>query len=180
MTIAYPVAGDGPVTMVVVSRLISQLELAWEEPALEHFWSRFAACARVPLSGRRWVGLPDRSAAGERLDLAAVALDAKAVLDACDAGAAVLSGARSGCSVAVRFAVSYPARAQALVLAGGFAKMTRPGESDFGAGPSRAGERASGIRAVESTALTQAGLGPCITALPWSSLTARTVSAESI
>ncbi len=52
-TIAYPVAGDGPVTMVVVSPLISQLELAWEEPALEHFWGRFAACARVVLSGRR-------------------------------------------------------------------------------------------------------------------------------
>ena len=28
-------AGDGPVTIVVVSSLISQLELAWEEPALE-------------------------------------------------------------------------------------------------------------------------------------------------
>jgi hypothetical protein len=51
--IAYPMAGDGPVTMAVVSPLISQLELAWEEPALEHFWSRFAACARVALSDRR-------------------------------------------------------------------------------------------------------------------------------
>src|SRR5215472_799808 len=45
--IAYSVVGDGPVTIVVVSPLISQLELAWEEPALEHFWSRFAACARL-------------------------------------------------------------------------------------------------------------------------------------
>ena len=51
--IAYSVAGDGPVTMVVISPLISQLELAWEEPALEHFWSRFAACARVVLFDRR-------------------------------------------------------------------------------------------------------------------------------
>ena len=33
--------------------MISHLELAWEEPALEHFWGRFAACARVVLSGRR-------------------------------------------------------------------------------------------------------------------------------
>ena len=53
VTIAYPVAGDGPVTMVVVPPLISQLELAGEEPAPEHFWSRFAACARVALSDRR-------------------------------------------------------------------------------------------------------------------------------
>ena len=32
VTTAYPVAGDGPVTIVVVSPLISQLQLAWEEP----------------------------------------------------------------------------------------------------------------------------------------------------
>jgi hypothetical protein len=46
VAIAYSAVGDGPVTLVVVSPLISQLELAWEEPALEHFWSRFAACTR--------------------------------------------------------------------------------------------------------------------------------------
>jgi hypothetical protein len=46
----------------------------------------------------RGAGLPDRSAAGERLDLAALALDVKAVPDGCDAGAAVLFGVtgRSG------------------------------------------------------------------------------------
>ncbi len=55
MAIAYSVVGDGPVTIVVVSPLISQLELAWEEPALEYFWSRFAACARVVLFDRRGV-----------------------------------------------------------------------------------------------------------------------------
>ena len=102
VTIAYSVVGDGPVTIVVVSPLISQLELAWEEPAMEHFWSRFAACARVVLSGRRRAGLPDRSATGERLDLAALALDVEAVLDACDTGAAVLSGMTFGCPVAVQ------------------------------------------------------------------------------
>jgi len=47
VAIAYSVVGDGPVTIVVVAPLISQLELGWEEPALEHFWSRFAACAQL-------------------------------------------------------------------------------------------------------------------------------------
>ncbi len=46
-------AEGGRITIVVVSPLISQLELAWEEPAPEHFWGRLAACARVVLSGRR-------------------------------------------------------------------------------------------------------------------------------
>jgi hypothetical protein len=41
------------------------------------------------------------------------------VPDACDTGTAVLSGVTSGCPVAAQFAASYPARTQALVLAGG-------------------------------------------------------------
>jgi pimeloyl-ACP methyl ester carboxylesterase len=68
VTVAYSVVGDGPVTIVVVAPLISQLELAWEEPALEHFWSRFAACARVVLFDRRGAGLSDRSPAGGASD----------------------------------------------------------------------------------------------------------------
>ena len=64
---------------------------------------------------------------------------------ACDAGTAVLFGVTVGCPVAVRLAASYPARAQALVLAGGSAKMTRPGESGFEAEPAQVGECASGI-----------------------------------
>lgn len=141
--IAYSVVGDGPVTIVVVSPLISQLELAWEEPALEHFWSRFAACARVVMFDRRGAGLSDRSPVGERLGLAALALDIKAVLDACGAGQAVLFGVTFGCPVAIRFAASFPDRTQALVLAGGFAKLTRLGEFDFAADPAQVGEWAS-------------------------------------
>jgi pimeloyl-ACP methyl ester carboxylesterase len=128
VAIAYSVVGEGPVTIVVVSPLISQVELAWEEPALEHFWSRFAACARVVLFDRRGAGLSDRSPAAERLGLGALASDIVAVLDACDAGQAALFGVTVGCPVAVGFAASYPDRAQALVLAGGFAKLTRLGD----------------------------------------------------
>ena len=53
-----------------ISPLISQLELAWEEHALEHFWSPFTACARVLLFDRRG-GITGSFGDGERLDLAA-------------------------------------------------------------------------------------------------------------
>jgi pimeloyl-ACP methyl ester carboxylesterase len=95
--------------------------------------------------GRRRAGWPDRSAAGERLDLTAQALGVRAVLAACDAGSAVLFGVTFGCPVAVRLAARYPARTQVLVLTGGFAKMTWPGESGFEAEPAQVGECASGI-----------------------------------
>ena len=143
VTIAYSVVGAGPVTIVVVSPLISQLELAWEEPALEHFWSRFAACAQVVLFDRRGAGLSDPPPAGERAGLAALALDIEAVLDACGARQAALFGVTFGCPVAVGFAASHPDRVQALVLAGGFAKLTRLGGFDFEADPDQVGEWAS-------------------------------------
>jgi hypothetical protein len=106
------VAGDGPVTIVVVSPLISQLELAWEEPAAEHFLGQVRCVCPGGAVGSAGAGWSDRSAAGERLDLAALALDVRAVPAACDTVAAVLSGVRSGCPVAVQFAASYPARTQ--------------------------------------------------------------------
>ncbi len=143
VAIAYSVVGDGPVTIVVISPLISQLELAWEEPALEHFWSRFAACARVVLFDRRGAGLSDRSLAGDHIRLSDLALDIAAVLDACDAGQAVLFGVTLGCPVAIGFAASYPGRVQALVLAGGFATLTRLGEFNFEADPGLVDEWAS-------------------------------------
>src|SRR5262249_56914881 len=119
VAIAYSVVGEGPVTTVVVSPLISQVELAWEEPALEHFWSRFAACARVVMFDRRGAGLSDRSPSPERLGLAALALDIQAGLDARDTPQGVLFGVTFGCPPAIHYALSYPRPPPALVLAGG-------------------------------------------------------------
>ena len=42
VTIAYSAFGEGPVTIVMISPLISQVEVAWEEPSFEHFMSRLA------------------------------------------------------------------------------------------------------------------------------------------
>ena len=51
--IAYSVVGDGPITIVLVSPLVSHVELIWEEPALEHLISRLGVCSRVVLE-RSW------------------------------------------------------------------------------------------------------------------------------
>jgi hypothetical protein len=67
----------------------------------------------------------------------------------------------SGCRSAVQFAASYPDRVQALVLAGGLAKMTRPGEFDFETGPARVDEWASGIARVWSSGVMY-GARACI------------------
>ena len=48
--------------------------------------------------------------------------DLRAVMDAADMEQAALLGASEGASLAALFAATYPARARALVLYGGFAR----------------------------------------------------------
>jgi pimeloyl-ACP methyl ester carboxylesterase/DNA-binding CsgD family transcriptional regulator len=141
VTIAFSAVGSGPVTIVLVSPLASQLEVAWEEPALEHFISRLAACSRVVLLDRRGTGLSDRSTTPDNLPgLHQLATDIEAVLNCCGIGAAVLFGVTFGCQLAVQFAADFPGRTQALVLVGGWAKLTRLSEFDFEADPAQIDE----------------------------------------
>ena len=80
--IAYSVVGDGPITIVLVSPLVSHVEVIWEEPALEHLISRLGVCSRVVLFDRRGIGLSDASPGpGERAGLSRLAADVAAVLD---------------------------------------------------------------------------------------------------
>jgi pimeloyl-ACP methyl ester carboxylesterase len=101
------------------------------------------AAARLVMFDRRGAGLSDRSSTAEQLGLRALAMDVKAVLDSIGIGQAVLFGVTLGCPIAVQFAASYPDRVQALVLAGGFAKLTRLGEFDFAAHPAQVDEWAA-------------------------------------
>jgi len=138
--IAYSQVGDGPITIVLVSPLTSHLEVVWEEPALEHLLTRLAACSRVVLFDRRGIGLSDRlPAAGDLPGLPRLAKDIAAVLDSCGTREAVLAGVTFGCQLAVQFAADFPDRTQALVLVGGWAKLTRILGFDFEADPGQVG-----------------------------------------
>ncbi len=137
--IAYSVVGDGPITIVLVSPLTSHLEVIWEEPALEHLISRLGICSRVVLFDRRGIGLSDPSPVpGEAAGLPRLAADMAAVLDSCDTRTAVLMGVTFGAQLAVQFGADFPDRTQALILVGGWAKLTRILQFDFEADP---GER---------------------------------------
>jgi hypothetical protein len=47
LSIAYQVTGSGPLDLVFVPGFVSNLELAWENPGLTHFFSRLATFSRV-------------------------------------------------------------------------------------------------------------------------------------
>ena len=57
LNVAYQVVGEGPLDLVYVPGWVSNVELMWEEPAMEHFLSRLASFSRLILFDKRGTGL---------------------------------------------------------------------------------------------------------------------------
>jgi pimeloyl-ACP methyl ester carboxylesterase len=115
LRIAYQAFGVGP-ALVWVPGWVSQLDLYWEEPALERFLRRLASFSRVIVFDRRGIGLSDRvtkesvPSLEERID------DIRAVLDDLGLAQAALLGQGYGTPIATLFAATYPERTSSLVL----------------------------------------------------------------
>jgi pimeloyl-ACP methyl ester carboxylesterase/DNA-binding CsgD family transcriptional regulator len=136
VAIAYSTVGHGPVTIVFASPLISQLEIAWEEPAYVHFITRLATGARLILFDRRGSGLSDHAPSTvDELSLPRLALDVLAVLNATDSDQAVVLGASLGGTTAVQFAYEHPERTSALVLIATSPRLTTAPGYEVGIDP---------------------------------------------
>ena len=120
VSIAYQVFGEGPPDLVVVPGWLSNLDLFWEEPSFVRFFQGLASFSRVLLFDKRGTGLSDRTTDSptleERMD------DVRAVMDAVGSERATLFGYSEGGPMCALFAVTYPERTQALVMAGGYAR----------------------------------------------------------
>jgi pimeloyl-ACP methyl ester carboxylesterase/DNA-binding CsgD family transcriptional regulator len=145
--IAYQVVGQGPLDLVFVSGRPSNLEVHWEEAGFSHLLHRLATFTRLILLDQRGTGLSDRDDGREPPSLQAHVDDVQAVMDAAGSGRAALLGASEGASLSILFAATYPERARALVLYGGYAHFhswvmgpealatfTRQVESSWGSG----------------------------------------------
>jgi len=116
ISIAYQVVGNGELDLVFAPGFISNLDLAWEEPAMAHFFSRLAGFSRLILFDKRGTGLSDRVAGianlEERID------DIRAVMDAAQSERAALFGFSEGGTMSMLFAATYPQRVQSLIVYG--------------------------------------------------------------
>ncbi|HVR14572.1 MAG TPA: adenylate/guanylate cyclase domain-containing protein [Gaiellaceae bacterium] len=123
VNVAYQVTGDGPIDLVLVHGFFSHLEVDWDHPASRHIIERLSSFSRLIRFDKRGTGLSDRSVGlpdfETRMD------DMRAVMDAASSERAVLFGYSEGGPMCVLFAATYPARAQALVLYGTYAKRLR-------------------------------------------------------
>lgn len=130
VSIAYRVMGEGPLDLVWVPGLFSNLEIEWENPIWVRFYRRLASFARLMVFDKRGMGLSDRSVGAptleERMD------DVRAVMDAVGPKRAALIGVSEGGLMSVLFAATYPERTVALVLYGTEARTRRDVDYPYG------------------------------------------------
>lgn len=130
--IAYQVAGEGPLDLVVVPGFVSHLQVAWEAPDYAHYFHRLASFARVIVFDKRGTGMSDPVSADALPSLEQRMDDVRAVLDAVDSEQAAVFGYSEGGQMAALFAATYPERTRALVLYGTYARIRS--DADYPAG----------------------------------------------
>jgi class 3 adenylate cyclase len=121
-SIAYQVAGDGPLDMLFMTGWISQVEQLWESPGLRRMMERLSVFSRLILFDRRGTGLSD--SVGEQYTLEQEARDALAVLDAVGSQRAALFTYGLGGPVAAMLAAGSPDRVGALIMYASVARTT--------------------------------------------------------
>ncbi len=114
IAIAYQVLGEGPLDLVMVPALVSNIELSWDLPFFTEFLERLSSFARLILFDRRGNGMSD-GAAGQT-PLEGQVDDVQAVLAAVGAEQPALFSILEGCSLATMFAASRPDLVRAMVM----------------------------------------------------------------
>jgi len=130
VSIAYQVLGEGPLDLVVVPGWISNLDVYWEEPAVDHFYRQLASFSRLILFDKRGTGLSDRVSDVPSLEVRMD--DVRAVMDAVDSQRAALFGWSEGGPMCALFAATYPQRTTALIMAGSFPRLMRAPDFPWG------------------------------------------------
>jgi class 3 adenylate cyclase len=123
VSIAYQVLGEGPPDLVFVPGLISNVEYAWQQPAVAEWLRSLASLSRVMWFDKRGTGVSDRVTDVPTLETRMD--DVRAVMDEVGSQHAVLMGVSEGGPLSILFAATYPERAVALILWGSDVKGVR-------------------------------------------------------
>ena len=126
--VAYQVAGNGPVDIVVVPGFVSHLDMWWDAPT-DQLVRRLASFGRLIIFDKRGMGLSDRP---EHIDPTQWVEDVRAVLAAVGSQQAVIFGVSAGAPTALLFAAAHPDETRAVMLWGGSARFTSAAGYDIG------------------------------------------------
>jgi class 3 adenylate cyclase/pimeloyl-ACP methyl ester carboxylesterase len=128
--IAYRIFGDGPVDIVLVPGLTSNLDPGFRAPDEASELEALERVFRCILFDKRGTGLSDRVEGAppleERMD------DVRAVMDSAGSTQAVIYGRADGGAMSALFAATYPERTLALILANPRPRFTQAPDYPWG------------------------------------------------
>jgi class 3 adenylate cyclase len=130
VSIAYQVVGKGPFDVVFVPPSASHVELAWDVAGSRMFRDGIASYARLIVFDKRGTGMSDPVVGAPTLETRMD--DVRAVMDAAGCERAAILGWSEGVAMSALFAATYPKRAWALILYGGFARELRAHDYPWG------------------------------------------------
>jgi pimeloyl-ACP methyl ester carboxylesterase len=132
VSIAYQVVGERGPDVVLAPGFPSNIEHAWEQPRLAHFYRRLASVGRLILFDKRGMGLSDRVAESELPGIEQRMDDVRAVLDAAGSERATVIGLSDGGPIAAVFAATYPERTTGLVMVNSYARRLQGDGYEWG------------------------------------------------
>jgi pimeloyl-ACP methyl ester carboxylesterase len=130
--IGYQVLGDGPVDLVWITGIGSNIEVVWEEPSWAALLRRLGEFSRVIMFDRRGCGVSDRGSGLVTPTLEERMEDVVAVLDAVGSEEAALFGFSEGGNLAALFAATHPERTTSVTLCGTVARFRRDDAHPWG------------------------------------------------
>jgi class 3 adenylate cyclase len=128
-SIAYQVAGDGPLDLLFLAGWLTQLEQLWEAPSNRRFLERLTTFGRLIMFDTRGTGLSERVL--ETYTLEQEARDALAVLDAAGSERAALITYAQGGLVGALLAAEHPERVGALIMYASVARTSWAPDYDW-------------------------------------------------
>lgn len=114
--VAYQIVGDGPVDLVYVTGLNSNVDVQWEFPPIAKVLERIASYSRLIMFDRRGSGLSGPIALANLPTWEHWVEDLTSVLDAAGSERAVILGQLDGGFWGMLYAATHPERTLALVL----------------------------------------------------------------
>jgi len=130
-SIAYQVAGSGPLDILSIPGYVHHLDIWWNAPT-DRLVRTLTGLGRLMVFDKRGIGLSDRP---EEVGLDGWIRDAVGVLDAVESEQAVIFGTSAGSVTALQLAALHPERVRALVIFNGFARQLAARDYDIGHDP---------------------------------------------
>jgi class 3 adenylate cyclase/pimeloyl-ACP methyl ester carboxylesterase len=132
-SLAYQVVGDGPVDLVYLQGVLSNVVLNWEHPRFARFLRQLSGFTRLIVTDRRGLGCSERFTPADIPPIETLVDDLRAVLDAAECERPVLFATDDCGFIAMPFAATYPDRVAALILYGADPTWRKSDETPWGA-----------------------------------------------